>query len=134
MSAPTRHRVVLGGLVAASWTAAGIVKFVVRPIVAGQAPEWLSFVLGSTPSLLGGLSVPLCFLAVHPRPGVQDVRRACIWAAALVLSAELLERRLPGSTFDWVDLAASLIGVGCAAVVYLSLSRVGSLQRSNGPV
>ena len=81
--------------------------------------------LGSTPSLLGGVSVPLLFLAFHPRPGVSDVRRASLWALVIVVIAEAIERRLQGSTFDWLDLTASVLGVAAAALVSVPLFQVG---------
>jgi hypothetical protein len=118
----SRHRVALIPVVAALWLAATAAK-AVRPFMAAYAPDWLSGVMGSAPSLLGGLSVPLCFIIVHPKPDVQCLRTAFLWALTIVVLAEILERYLPNSTFDWRDLIASLVGVGAAALLSLPFVR-----------
>ena len=116
-SSAHRHRAVLGVAVAALWMGAVLVKGAVRPSLGPHASEWLRMLLDVTPSLVGGLSLPLCFLAFHPRPTSPDIRRACIWSSSILVIAEGAERFLPGATFDWRDLAASLLGVGAAGLL-----------------
>lgn len=72
VSSSAHRRLALFGVATGLWFVAVAVKGVIRPAVSLlQGPVWLRLVLGSTPSRLGGLSVPLCFLAFHPRPGVD---------------------------------------------------------------
>jgi hypothetical protein len=111
------------GAVAGLWLVAVAVEGVARPLFGPLAPDWLRLLLSVAPSFLGGLSVPLCFVAVHPKPGVADVRRACIWSLAIVVLAEALERYLPRSTFDWLDLTASVVGIVAAGLIAWGLRR-----------
>ncbi len=111
------HRLTLLVIVAGLWIAAVAAKGVVRPTFDPHVPDWLRLLLGATPSLLGGLSLPLCFVAVHPGPAVSAIRWACIWSLIIVIVAEVLERYLPGSTFDWLDVAASVLGVVAGTVI-----------------
>jgi hypothetical protein len=112
-------------MTAALWLAAALVKGVIRPAFGLDAPEWLRLALGSAPSLLGGLSVPPALLAFHSRPGVRDIRRVCLWGLAIALVAELIELRLQGSTFDWLDLTAAVLGVVVAAAACWAVLREG---------
>ena len=125
MRASAGPRLLLFGLAAGLWLVAAAVKWWIRPAVGLHAPEPALLVLGSTPSLLAALSVPLFFLAVHPKPRLRDVRRACMWALAIVLVAEMLERELQGSTFDYFDLTASIVGVAVGALMSWALFREG---------
>jgi hypothetical protein len=123
-SSTARHRGTLLVIVAGLWLAAVAVKGVVRPTFGLHAPDWVRLLLGATPSLLGGSSVPLCLLAAHPRPGISAIRRACIWSLVIVVVAEVLERYLPRSTFDWLDLTASVLGVvGGILIAWVFLQR-----------
>jgi apolipoprotein N-acyltransferase len=120
----THHRAPFLAVVAGLWLAAAVVKGAVRPWVGPHATEAVQLLLNTMPSLVGGLSVPLCFLAVHPRPHASDVSRACLWSLAIVVLAEGLERSLPRSTFDWLDLTVSVLGVGVAGLIAGAFLRV----------
>ena len=111
------HRAAFLFVVAGLWLVAAVVKGVVRPMFGAHVTDGFRLLLDATPSLVGGLTVPLCFLAVHPRPHASDIRRACIWSLAIVVLAEVVERSLPGSTFDWLDLTVSVLGVGAAGLL-----------------
>ena len=110
------HRRLFTALVVALWLTAIIVKSVIRPELGAGAPTLLRLLLNSMPSLIGGLTVPLCFLAVHPRPQPTDIRRACQWGLLILLAAEGVELLFERSTYDWFDIVASLIGVATAAL------------------
>ncbi len=112
---PTRIQLVV--LATSLCALAGLVKEVVRPWMFLHGPGWVTPALGVAPSLLAGLSLPLWFLAVPPRPHAHDLQRACLFAAITMFAAEFIERRLPGSTFDWMDLIASLLGVATIAAI-----------------
>jgi hypothetical protein len=116
-SSTAYDRLTLLVIVAVLWIAAVAAKGVVRPTFDSHVPDWLRLLLGATPSLLGGLSLPLCFVAVHPGPAVSAIRWAGIWSLIIVIVAEVLERYLPGSTFDWLDVTASVLGVVAGTVI-----------------
>ena len=111
------HRLPLAGMVAALWTVAVLVKGIVRPGGFGGDAGWVVLLLNSTPSLIGGLSVPLCFLIAHPRPDRAAVLYACMAAVVVLTVAEGIELRGSRSTFDTWDLAASFAGVLIAGSV-----------------
>jgi hypothetical protein len=121
MRSTGRHRTIFCLTVAGLWAATVIIKGILRPGLLPNSPEWVRLVLGSAPSLLGAVSVPLCFLAVHPNPGSADIRRACLWGLATLVVAESVERFLPRATFDWLDLASSTVGIVAAALLSRAL-------------
>ena len=108
------HRLLMLGCVAGLWALTVVIKVLVRPWVFQHGSDWLMLILGSTPSLFAGLSLPLCFLAIQPAREARDYNRACLQAVVIVLVAESVELGLSGSTFDWLDVAASVVGVGGA--------------------
>jgi hypothetical protein len=110
-----KRRLWLGAAGLGSWIAAVAVKDVLRPKATAAAPAVL-LVLGSAPSLLAAMGVPLLLLFVHPAPTHRNVRNACLLAAGLATLAEWIERYLPGPVPDWHDWVASMIGVALAAV------------------
>jgi hypothetical protein len=112
---PTRIQLVVGAT--SLCVLAAVVKEILRPWMFLNGPAWVTPALGVAPSLLAGLSLPLWFLAIPPHPHAHDVQRSCVFAAVTMFAAELIERRLPGSTFDWMDLAAALLGVAAIALI-----------------
>lgn len=111
----------MGSCALGAWIAAVAVKDILRPAVASPITPLVRLALGSAPSLLSALALPLFFLAVHPRPGRREIGYACLWSVGLVTVAEAIERFLPGSTFDWRDWVAALAGVAVAAMIAWAL-------------
>ena len=125
-----RRRLFLLGCIACLWFLAAAIKGLARRWVVQHGPDWLTPILGSAPSLLGGLSLPFCFLAIQPMREVRDYNRACLQAVAIVLVAEMVELGLSGSTFDWLDVAAAMVGVGGARMIGRPLVRAGCCEES----
>ena len=122
------RRLWLFGCVAALWILAAAVKGLARPWGVQHGPDWLTPILGSAPSLLAGMSLPLCFLAMQPMQEFRDYNRVYLQAVAIMLIAELVEPGLSGSTFDWLDVAASVVGVGGAKLIVRPLVRAGCCE------
>ena len=111
MTSPTLRRVILITVIVILWFAAAIWKGSGRPALSSDLGGILGILSNSFPSFVGGLTVPLCFLAAHPRPSAHYIRRACIWSLPVLVLAEVVEILLPGSHFDWWDISLSMLGI-----------------------
>jgi hypothetical protein len=94
---------------------AALAKDELRPALSGPQAGLAAVLLGWTPSFIGGVTVPLGFLAAHPRVTWRALKYSVAAAVPVLLAAEFIELRLDGSTFDWIDLVASLAGLACSA-------------------
>lgn len=121
MTPASRRRAILIGSVLTLWVGAATWKSLGRPLLGPTLPAWLHLLSNSLPSLVGGLTVPLGFLAAHPDPSTRDVLKVCRWAIPLLVLAEVVELASTTSHFDWWDLAFSLVGVAVSGVITLRL-------------
>jgi len=98
-----------------------LAQFVLRPAFAHAA--WpIRLVLGSAPNLIVGLCFPFAVLA---RPSLLARRRAwmaftlgCSGTLAILVAFEAWRPIAGAQTYDPKDLAASVLGVALALVVY----------------
>jgi hypothetical protein len=123
MNPSNRRRATLAGIVLILWLAAAGWKSLGRPALSGSLPGWLRLLSNSLPSFVGGLTVPLGFLAAHPHPSPAVVPRVCAWSVALLILAEVVELAFRSSHFDWNDIALSLVGVAMAGSVAWAVLR-----------
>lgn len=130
MKSPRIRRITLLSTIVTLWCATAIWKGLGRPFIIGELDELLSIFLNSLPSFVGGLTVPLGFLAAHPQPTAQQIGRACIWSLPVLILAEIVEIAFPGSHFDWWDLLFSVLGIG---LIGLSLRFLWTKDALNNP-
>lgn len=112
MKSPRIRRITLLSTIVTLWCITAIWKGLGRPPLLGELGELLSTFLNSLPSFVGGLTVPLGFLAAHPHPTARQIGQACLWSLPVLILAEVVEIALPGSRFDWWDLLFSVLGIG----------------------
>lgn len=113
---PLVFRLLSLSVVLAAVVATLFVQLRYRPQATGI---WLE-TLGLLPNFLGGAGVPFVFFlfsADQKQGNCKSFLKFCGYGL-LMLAAHELERFTVGHAFDWLDIAASLMGTGLAALFF----------------
>jgi cell division protein FtsW (lipid II flippase) len=85
--------------------------------------ETVLYWLGFLPNFGLSFALPLIYLAnrVNAKKPINHFNLVCIFTVLVMVFNEIIDKYQSNRVFDWCDIWASIVGVGCAFIAYHSL-------------
>ena len=82
--------------------------------------EDILFWLGFLPNFGLAFALPLIYVAnrTNRHKAITHFNTVCIVALLILILNEIVDKYQPKRVFDWFDIWASIIGIGCALISY----------------
>ncbi len=82
--------------------------------------ESILFWLGFLPNFGLAFALPFVYLGnrINTKKPVQHFNLACFITFLLMVLNEIIDKFQPKRVFDWLDVAASIVGVFCAFILH----------------
>ncbi len=85
-----------------------------------KGDETVLYWLGFLPNFGLSFTLPLIYLAnrINAKKPIAHFNLACIFTVLVMVANEITDKFQPRRVFDWCDIWASILGVGCALIMY----------------